>query len=292
MPPLTAEQLDMRNGPSGFIGASEIAGALGVSRWKRPIDVWLEKTGRGPEQGENPRASIGLRAEPVLFSWYLEDTGTKTLCLRGESVRHPTVECAGCTPDYLVYDEAGALARLAQLKCVGAHMAQFWPADGVPEDVECQCQFEMEVCGAPFADVVAWLGGTDFRIIPIERDREFGAMLISGAREFWKYVIDDYPPPLDGSESWRKYLTAKYPREEQEELSPAPEQAELWGIKALRAREAIKAAEAQQEEADNHLRSMIGDGAGLIGTDWYATWRANKKGVRSLNVKWRKNAND
>lgn len=284
MPPLTAEQLVVRR---GWVGASEIAAVVGVSRWKKPIDVWLEKTGRAEPEPENPRAQIGLRAEDTMILWYCEDEGIDAeLPVRGESRQHPSVSCAGCTPDYVLPD------RLVQLKCVGSHMAKLWPDEGVPDEVECQVQYEAEVCNMPRVDVAAWLGGTDWRIIRVDRDREFGAMLLKGAESFWRCVRDDVPPPIDGSESWRKYLSRRFPVVEKEELDPAHDEVDRWARESLRSRERIEELLADQEAADNRLRSLIGERLGFIGPDYVVTWSADKNGRRTLRVKRRKNPND
>jgi predicted phage-related endonuclease len=290
---LTFEQLAMRRGIGGFVGASEIAKCVGVSRWGNPIDVWLEKTGRALAEPENPRANVGLRAEDTLFDWWLEDTGTpRDLCRRGGSVRHPTVHCAGCTPDFIVDSPERQCVKLVQMKCVGARMAMDWPEDELPADVECQVQYEMECTGADCADVVAWLGGTDFRILPVLRDEEFGAMLLRGAESFWKCVERDEPPPIDGSESWRKYLARRYPVVEREALDPAHELVDKWARESLRARESIEELTADQEAADNHLRDLIGERAGFLGSDYRVTWLADKNGKRTLRVKRKKNPYD
>lgn len=290
---LSAEQVAMRSGPGGFVGASEIAAALGVSRWKAPIDLWLQKTGRAAPEFQDPRASIGLRAEDVTIRWYCEDTGRKLVdCRRGESVRHRSHAFAGCTPDY-IHGGAGLGAdRLVQLKCVGARMSLFWPDDWMPEDVEAQVQFEMECTRIESADVVAWLGGTDFRILTVDRDPEFGSMLIQGARDFWRYVETDEPPPVDGSEGWRKYLTARFPKEERAELDPANGDVDRYALESLRQRERIAEAEADQESADNNLRALIGERAGYLGSEYIVTWKADKNGKRTLRVKRRTNPND
>lgn len=290
---LTAEQLKMRSGPDGFVGGSEIARVAGISHWGRPIDVWLEKTGRAEAEPENPRADIGLRAEAVMIQWYCEDTGTLfSHCVRGESVRHPTKPYMGCTPDFLIHGKGWELVRLAQMKCVGARMALGWSDTGVPVDVECQVQHEMEVTSAPAVDVVAWLGGTDFRVVTIERDLEFGEMLANCAEQFWECVKNDEPPPIDGSETWRRYLSRRFPVVEKLELAPANDDVDRWAQESLRQRERIAQALQDQEAADNHLRMLIGDGRGFIGSDYRVTWDADKNGKRTLRVKRRKQAND
>lgn len=292
MPPLTAEQLAMRSGPDGFVGASEIAAIVGCSRWAKPIDIWLRKTGRAADELSSPLAAVGLRAEDTMLTWYAEDTGrAREEFARGESTRHPEHRFAGCTPDYLLVT-GGRLVRLVQMKCVGAFMSQFWPEDGVPADVECQVQYEMECLDVGASDVVAWLGGTDFRIIELTRDREFGAMLIRGAASFWKCVTEDLPPPVDGSENWRQYLQQRFPVVEREELDMSTAEVDRWAQESLRAREKIDELKADQDAADNHLRLLIGERLGFLGLDYRVTWAADKNGKRTLRIKRRNNPND
>ena len=61
------------------IGASEAAAALGLSRYKSPFQLYLEKTGEidtggGPELAVQTR---GKRFEPILRVMYEEETGRK-----------------------------------------------------------------------------------------------------------------------------------------------------------------------------------------------------------------------
>lgn len=298
---LSAEQKAERVGKDGFVGASEIAAIVGENPFSGPIDVWLRKTGRAEEEPSNPRASIGLRAESLMAAWYAEDTAIMRSQMNpGETVRHPEVLCVGCTPDFLIY-EAGAnpqytqrvgspkpvLSHAMQLKCVGARMALSWPEEWIPPYVECQVQLEAEVLGVERVDVAAYLGGTDWRIVRVPRDREFGAMLVRAARDFWTCVLEDRPPTVDGSESWQKYLAKRYPKPVRQELDEPDATVDEWASLALKARAEVEAAEARQKVADNRLRDLIGDGTGYLGADYVVTWKADKNGKRTLRIKER-----
>jgi len=287
---LTPEQIAMRTGHHGFVGASEIAAIVGENPWSKPIDVWLSKTGRVPPEPEDPRASVGLRAESTLLRWYQEDHASAldgASISSGASVRHPDCRMLGCTPDFIVR-RGEAIDHLIQCKCVGARVALMWPEDDtLPSYVECQVQVEMEVTGAPFAVVAAWLGGTDVRYIRTERDPEFGALMRAAAERFWQHVLSDEPPEVDGSESWLRYLEARYPKPERKPLDPATEDAERWARVYLTTRDAEADAKARKAEAANHLRASIADGSGMLGSSWVATWQADKNGKRILKVKER-----
>lgn len=301
MPPLTAQQIADRTGPSGFVGASEIAAIVGENPWSFPIDIWLQKTGRAAEEPSDPRAKIGMRAERLIADWYVEDTGIMRSQMNpGETVRHGTVSCVGCTPDFLVY-EAGAnpqytqringpapsLSHALQLKCVGARMALQWPEDWIPPYVECQVQLEAEVLQVERVDVAAWLGGTDWRIIQVRRDREFGEMLVAAAVDFWHCVTTDQPPLVDGSESWKKYLAARYPKAERQELDQSDATVDEWAGLALKARDDEGDAIRRKATADNRLRALIADGTGFLGPDYVVTWKPDKNGKRTLRIKRR-----
>ncbi len=297
---LTAQQKAERIGPGGFVGASEIAAIVGENPWHKPIDVWLQKTGRAQEEPSDPRAKVGLRAERLMAEWYAEDTGITTSNMnRGETTRHGAVPCVGCTPDFLVWSGTnpqwtrrpgaapGVLSHAMQLKCVGARMALAWPDEGVPPYVECQVQLEAEILQVPRVDVAAYLGGTDWRIIPITRDPEFGEMMVGAAVDFWHYVTTDTPPPLDGSESWRKYLAARYPKQERQELDMPDPTVDQWAQEFLAAKDAEASVKDRIDIAGNNLRALIGEGAGYLGGDYVATWSPDKNGKRALRVKRR-----
>lgn len=290
---LSAAQKAERIGPDGFVGASEIAAIVGENPWSKPIDVWLEKTGRAEERPSDPRARVGLRAESLMFRWYSEDTGIDPgAIVRGDTVRHGAVSCVGCTPDFLVFERGTGLSirvptHAMQLKCVGARMALSWPDDGVPSYVECQVQLEAEILQVPRVDVAAYLGGTDWRIIQVHRDEEFGSLMVAAAVDFWRYVTTDRPPPIDGSESWRKYLAARFPKVERQELDMPTPEVDVAAREFLRAKDDESEAKARAELAGNKLRALIGDGVGYLGGDYVATWSPDKNGKRALRVKRR-----
>lgn len=266
---LTAEQLEMRR--TG-LGASEFAAVCGVNPWRAPIDIWLEKTGRAEPQPETAAMRAGNRFEPMIAQWYAEEVGG--VLEQGTTLRHPTENWIFATPDYFVAIPDDP-RRLVEVKYVGARVAHHW-ADGIPEYVVVQVTIQEHVTEIPRADVSAYLELPDWRILPCPYDPDLAAALVDIGRDFWtNHVLPDKPPPIDSSSSYRSYLAKRWPRD----LLPmkrAPEEAAQWVAQRRQAQHDIVVADERKSEAENQLRSLIGEHEGLLGEGWRVTWRRSK----------------
>ena len=61
------------------------------------------------------------------------------------------------------------------------------------------------------ADVAVLLGGADFRVYHLHRDRTLEERLVELALQFHRdYVATDREPPPDGSDSMREYIASRY----------------------------------------------------------------------------------
>ena len=73
------------------IGGSDAAVACGISRYKSPVELWLEKTGQLPNQEAGEAAYWGTQLEPLVRAEFTRRTGievthTKQLL---QSAEHP-----------------------------------------------------------------------------------------------------------------------------------------------------------------------------------------------------------
>jgi putative phage-type endonuclease len=57
------------------IGSSDCAAVLGLSEYRTPLDVYLEKIGEKPDQEENLKMKFGLEAEPIVARMFEQKTG-------------------------------------------------------------------------------------------------------------------------------------------------------------------------------------------------------------------------
>jgi predicted phage-related endonuclease len=100
--------------------------------------------------------------------------------------------------------------------------------------------------------------------------------------KFWRdYVETKTPPPIDGSASCSEWLKTNYPNDARPVVD-APPGAEKWARQLREARAALEVAEAKEKEARNQLVALIGDAAGIRGSDWSVSYR-QAKGRASTN---------
>lgn len=199
------EWLNVRN---GGIGSSDAAAAIGLSPYKSPSALWLEKTGRkAPDDLSQSEAVFwGTTLEPVLAKVYAERTGNKVRRINAV-LQHPE------HPFMLAnLDRAIGADGVLEIKTAGHHSAVFWE-DSIPEAYQCQVLHQLAVTGKVWADVAVLIGGQDFRIYRIERDDEKVSALIEREAQFWQTVMTDTAPDPDGSESSGNVLTWMYPRD-------------------------------------------------------------------------------
>jgi hypothetical protein len=107
--------------------------------------------------------------------------------------------------------------QILECKTAGEYGARLW-REGVPDYVQCQVQHQLAMTGKRAADVAVLICGHELRIHRIERDEALITSLIELERRFWEYVVNDTPPPVDGSESSGLALQALYPSDQGETL--------------------------------------------------------------------------
>ena len=195
------------------LGASEIAAALGLSRWKAPITLWLEKTGRQPPTPTGEPALWGTKLEPIIRAEYIERHGVEVRIPK-QSEYHPEISWARATVDGYVYapgDETGKLARSHVLECktVGLRLAGDWGEEGneeVPDYYYTQAVWQMFVTGMRRVDFAVLLGGQRYFEVTVHHDPELEAEVVEGARDFMRRVETDTPPDVDASDAHSRYL--------------------------------------------------------------------------------------
>jgi putative phage-type endonuclease len=253
------------------IGGSDAAAAVGLSKWKTPLELYMDKRGE-LETAENEPMRWGNLLEPVVRQEYCNRTG-RTVIVPPGIIRHPKVGFALMTPDGIA-DES----RVLQVKT--ARTSDGWGEPGsseIPQEYLFQTQHEMFVTGLPVADVAVLIGGSDFRIYVVEADAEFQTLLIDQEAEFWKRVITEQPPgPVNREDVKRRWKVSTGAK-----VVSSPDireaAAELMQLKGIAAQidEAI-------EERTANLQAYMADAAELAAPngDVIATWKNIKANPR------------
>lgn len=244
------------------IGGSDAAAAVGLSKWKTPLELYLDKRGEF-HQEETEAMRWGTILEPVVRQEYANRTG-RTVEVPGKILRHPTFAFALVNLDGIADG-----TRLYEGKT--SRTAEGWGeagSDEIPIDPMMQVQHGMAVAGLAVADVAVLIGSSDFRIYVVPADAELQAMLLEQEAAFWQRVIEGNPPdPVNRDDvklRWQRSNggTAKATAEV---LAIAQR---LAVVKELR-----KAAEAQEDDlAADIQRFMQGTAALEYDSDTIATW--------------------
>ena len=77
----------------GGIGASDIAGILGISPWASPYSVWANKVGLVADEESTEQMEMGLDMEPAVERMFHRKTGLWVACQQ-ELVQHPDLPWA------------------------------------------------------------------------------------------------------------------------------------------------------------------------------------------------------
>ena len=241
----------------GFVGGSDVAALLGLSPWKTPVDLYLDKTGRVPDEDEaNEAMRLGSYLEDYAARRYAEETG-RTVRNFGYMVAkgHAVADV-----DRLVGDGDALPAHhadirtdtLLECKTAGA----FWDEEP-PLHYQTQVHLYMELTGCRFADfaVVFLAPRRDFRIYRVERDEKIGAALLARIEAFWRdFVEADTPPPAVNLADVR----ALYPNARPDTpVDASPEVA--------RAVERLREIKAREDELDAEAEGLRGAVAAFMG---------------------------
>lgn len=207
---LTMQQLEARR---SSIGSSDAPAVLGVSKWRKPIDVWAEKTGVVPidesRTVDSPRQEWGRLIEPVLVAKAAEELGLRSR--KGRFRRHPVHRFLTATPDATLLRGDQAIDELVEAKTTGVD--EGWGdtgTDEIPLQYKVQAVHQAVVTGANVVHVPVLIRGQDFRLFRIEPSQAERDALLTAEVDFWHdYVETGIEPPEPSAE----YVRSRWPVE-------------------------------------------------------------------------------
>jgi|JI10StandDraft_1071094.scaffolds.fasta_scaffold486332_3 putative phage-type endonuclease len=249
------------------IGASDVAGILGLSPWASPFSVWASKIDDQADDHDNDAKEFGRRAEVMVGPWFTDRTG---LTVAGEQARctHRDDRWKLCTVDGFVLDGpnsdiASALGVL-EIKTTGDSAAD-WAVE-VPVHYRCQATWAMHVTDLPrcwFAVLHLAFGRPRFEFYEFERDAAEEAFVVDACSRFWHdHVATGHPPAVDGHSATTDAIKAHWPTAEGSLEADALTRRMCDRIRAHKA--TAKLIEANIAEAENELRAALGDREALV----------------------------
>ncbi|WP_431018204.1 YqaJ viral recombinase family protein [Burkholderia gladioli] len=276
----------------GFIGGSDVAAILGVSPWKTPHELWLQKTGRAPREEVTPeqqkRFDRGHRLEPVVLQMLidrLEDEGIEVELVRTNE-RYIDAEHSflACEIDFELrvtgeVEIAGELIQFSgehingDCKTVHPFAAKKWGEEGtdeVPIDYAAQFMHGLGITGRDYCIVATLIGMDDLLIYWVKRDQETIDGIRSRVVEFWNDCVlaDVAPDPIDFDDCKAIYAKSNGGSiEATAEIRDA-----VFNLIDVKAK--IKILEASEEELSYRITAFMQPNAVLTaGGNTIATWK-------------------
>ena len=191
---LTKEQLAER---LGYLGGSDAAGVLGLSRWATPLSVWAEKTGQiHMRELDSEAAELGTELEDYVARRFMKKTG-KTVHRVNETIFHPKYPFLAANLDRRVVGEKAIL----ECKTASAWKAREWDGEEIPREYIIQAMHYLAVTGAERIYVAVLIGNQSFQWKVIERDEKALSEMVSKEVTFWNGFV--VPKVMPAVVSWK-----------------------------------------------------------------------------------------
>jgi putative phage-type endonuclease len=198
-----------------YLGASEVATALGLNPYKSPLRLYLDKMGQAEDLSDNEHVEFGIQMEAPIRKWF----GKRFATAEGVEVkvqeypytlRHPDIEFLSASPDGLI-EHPGHGIGLIEIKTASERMWRDWEGDNLPDMYYLQIQTQLCVTGLNYAYIVALVGKKLlWKYIP--RNDEVITAMVEQASKFWyDHVLAKVPPAPVGLSSDTDALKLLYP---------------------------------------------------------------------------------
>lgn len=174
------------------VGGSDMAIIMGLSNYKTPYQLYMEKKGIiESSQEETEQQYWGNRLESVIRDEFSLKTGL--VVTEPDTVVHPFYEFMRANLDGWIESENAVL----EIKTVNNFMAHQWGEAGsdiIPMQYLVQVVHYVACTNADKAYIAVLIGGNDFRVYTYLRDESLEEMVIEAARTFWENMKNDIAP--------------------------------------------------------------------------------------------------
>jgi putative phage-type endonuclease len=266
------------------IGGSDMPIILGLSRYKTPYQLYLEKKGivsTGDEM--TPVQYWGNRLEEVIRDEF--SIRNKVKIETPDTLIHPILNFMRANIDGYIVDWDSIL----EVKCSSQFMANEWGEDGsdaIPMAYLVQVAHYCSVKNANSAYIAVLIGGNDYRQYKYVRDFDLEKSIIESASAFWEAVQKDLPPPAVNQVD----LKLMYPRHNQGKQINLSDDVYTHFNKLTEVKAKMKELQEIEEESRFKIMEHMKDGECLVDVTGrpLVTWKANKRGARTFLLKGEK----
>jgi len=250
------------------VSSSNIAAIAGLSKYKTPLQVWADWTGKVPDTFRgNEHTELGQVLEPFAAKLFAKRHWVKVSAANA-LFQHKDLDWAIASPDYFFgeWDEPTVL----EIKTGSYRQAEKWSDGKAPDEYVTQVIWQLGVLGLKNAVLSPFLGLDLLEVagdVPLEFDESFFAALVEKAEEFRAYVDKDIPPDAGAGDS--NVIRQLYDRQKGKSKK-LDESASLevgyWISKINQLKELssplekeLKSYEEEKKRLENQIKILVGD---------------------------------
>jgi putative phage-type endonuclease len=272
------------------LGGSDALVAMGMSTYKSPYVLYLEKTGQVGDlrpsdpnpllvgTGEDEPAFWGVALEPIVAAEFSRRSGYKVVDVKA-LFRSTTYPWMMATTDRFV--DTGHGVAILECKTRSAHSPLGWLSGEPPDYAVYQLHHYMIALGVHTGFLACLVGGQKFVWFEVPLDPKLATRLIDAESKLWDRIVNHDPPepggtPMDGPAIRDLYRDVD--PERTVELGQAGEDI-LFRLLDFQKQE--KAIKMLRLSAENELKTRIGTAeVGLVFNEPAVRWTASKSGRR------------
>lgn len=252
------------------LGGSDMAAVLGLSPWRSPIDVWLDKTSDAVEEKES---------EPMYWGNVLEEVVAQEFAKRsGYKVRNNNFTLQSEQYPYLLANidrEIVGLDAGLECKTANAFKANEWDGDNVPDAYYIQCQHYMAVTGKASWWIAALIGGNTFVYKEIKRNDEVIQAIIDTGAEFWELVKNKTMPAPDDSKACGEALKKLYKQSNGQSVELPANYGNMI-IDYLEIKNQLSELETKKRGIENVMKDFLKDNERATYGEHFVSWKSTK----------------
>ena len=260
-----------------YIGGSDIAAVMGMSRWKTPLKLWLEKTGECEpvDLSKVEAVQLGSELEEFVAQKFSKETG-KQVRKQSKMYVHKDYPFMIAHVDRLIT----GTDEILECKTCGSHKKDEWEDESIPQEYVLQVIWYLGITGKKKAYIAVLIGGQSFKYKMIEFDKELFETMVDMAKDFWNCVQTKTPPALTPDDNTLLSEIFAKPNEEIIENQDIEEKV----TKLQQVKDDISTLETEQKMLEAEIKNVIGDHFGVVTNKFKVTWPKYEKTSVNTNL--------
>lgn len=263
------------------VGGSDIPIIMGLSTYKTPYQLYLEKIGEVENKEEpNEYQYWGNQLESIIRDEFAKRNNVAVET--PDTLIHPFFDFLRANIDGFI----PSLNAVLEVKCSSSYMSNLWGEDGsdvIPMQYLVQIAHYCVVTNADCAYIAVLIGGNDYREFKYTRDKQLEDHVIKAAENFWHCVQTKTPPEAVNQIDLRLMFPTH--QEEKKVIINSDVAQQLTTLSKNRFK--IKELNDVEEQYKFNIMQFMKDAEVLVDESGkpIVSWKANKRGTRTFLMK-------